>query len=450
MINLSDSMYGLTIAVSAALVLVPGVMMVMRRRDPLGLCLSFLGSAAVTAVVGIVSVIVRTPARPWLLVAVPLVYFLGMFRLGRLKWATRWGGNNDRFALFGSAIVGLSAAVFLVRAPVEWDTRSIWFFHASWFANATTVYGEFPLVERFPDSHVDYPPLMPSFGAFAWLFGDPRNDWIVQSAAALLTLSAIGVLSIIVARATASARGRVLAAGATAFAALAAIRGNGLNGYVDGLVAVLVSILTIAAFRRDDPPLVLVAAVALALAKNEGYAFLVVVILPLFLLRGRSVRPLLPGLGIGLIWAPAIRAMGPALESWQPLNALPWSPDFGVRLDGIVRAVLSDPIMIISLVLWVGALLRSFAKRASPETLVTVGGMGAVAGALLLVIVVMYLATPHDALPKDLGWHLKTSVNRLLMHPALVLVTGAIFGILAVWSAPIGRMPAGSSVTSPR
>lgn len=448
MTNLSGPVYGLTIAVSAAVVLVPGVMMVIRRRDPLGLCLSFVGSGVVTALVGVVSVIIRTPARPWFFAAVPLVYVIGMFRLGRLKWATRWGGNQDRVALLGSAIVGLSAAVFLVRAPVGWDARSIWFFHASWFANATTVYGEFPLVERFPHAHTDYPPLTASFGAFAWLFGDPLNDWIVQSAAALITLSAIGVLSIMVSRATTSALGRALAAGATTFAALAVIRGNGLNGHVDGLVAVLVSTLAIVAFRRDDPPLVLIAAVALALAKNEGYAFLVVVIFPLYLFRGRSVRPLLPGLGIGLIWAVAIRAAGPALESWQPFNALPWSPDFGARFDEIVRVVLSDPMLLAAMALWAGALLLVFAKQTAHNTRVTVGGMGAVAGALLLAVVTMYLATPHDALPRNLGWHLFTSADRLVMHPALVLVTGAIYGIVAGWSVPISRTHAGTPVTT--
>ncbi len=450
MINLSDSLYGLTIAVSAAIVLVPGVMMIMRRRDPLGLCLSILGSGVVTALVGVVSVIIRTPAKPWLLAAVPLVYVIGMFRLSRLKWVTRWGGNNDRFALFGSAIVGLSAAVFLVRAPVGWDARSIWFFHASWFADASTVYGEFPLVERYPHSHMDYPPLTASFGAFAWLFGELRNDWIVQSATALITLAAIGVLSIIVARAATSARGRMLAAGATTFAALGVIRGNGLNGHVDGLVAVLVSILAIAAFRRDDPPLVMITALALALAKNEGYAFLVVVVLPLYLLRGRSIRSLLPGIGIGLIWVVAIRATGSVLESWQPFNTLPWSPEFGARLEAIVRAMLSDPMLLASIALWVGTLILVFAKRTSHKTRVTVGGMGAVAGALLLVIVVMYLATPHDTLPRNLGWHLFTSVDRLVMHPTLVLVTGAIFAIVAGWSAPIGSTQTQIRVSLPQ
>lgn len=426
-------MSGLTAVLLACLILVPGVLMIIRRRDALGLCLALLGAGVVTSLAGLAAVIAHTTTRPWFFISILLTYLAGVLSLMRLGWLPRPHGVNYGPALMGAATVGLTTgAIFLLRAPVQWDARSIWFFHASWFAHPSTVYVEYASNSAVLFSHPDYPPLAPSFGAFAWLFGDPSNDWVAQTATGVLTLAAIGVLAILVARKMVTVEGQLIVGSVTAVLALGVIQGNSLDGYVDGLAAVLIATLAVMAFRSIDPPAIALVALATALVKNEALLFLAIVVLPLYLLRRRSIGPLLPGILAGLAWIGAVRAADVLSTPWRLENVLPWSSDFALRLQDIISALLSDPSFRRVSVLWLGSVVIAWAARAPRNFWRPLLGMGAVAGGLFSVLVAAYLASP-DAL----ALHLDRSADRLLMHPSLVLCVGALLGLVGLLSSRV-------------
>ena len=402
--------------------------MIIRRKDPMGLCLGLLGAGIVTSLAGLSAVISHTTTRPWFIASVLFVYVAGPVLLGRHGWRPETNGIADRFSLLGSAIGGITAAIFLLRAPVYWDARSIWFFHASWFADPSTIYVEF--AQGISYSHPGYPPLAPSFGAFTWLLFNPSNDWIAQTATGVLTLAATGAVAILVARNATTGFGRVAVAALTTVLLLGITRGRGLDGYVDGLAALLVVGLVLMAFQPDDSPLIAVFALAAALVKVEALLFLVILILPLYVLRRRPLAPLIPGIAAGMAWTVGMRASGSALGSWHLGNVFPWSPDFVDRAQTIVAGLVSEPMIGLTFVLWLGAILIVFAAKASAKVKRELFAMGTVAGALLAILVAVYLATPFD-----LDWHLSTSADRLLIHPSMVLTVGALVALTSLLAA---------------
>jgi hypothetical protein len=338
----------------------------------------------------------------------------------------------DWYALLGSATVASTVIVFLSRAPVRWDARSIWFFHASWFADKTTPYAvAVASTTAYGFSHLDYPPLTASIGAFAWRLGNPRNDWIPQFATGILTLACCAVLAILISRYVNSAWERLAVGLISTLLFLAIIRGNGLDGYVDGLAALLVTVLVVMAFSAKDDQVVIIFAIAAALVKNESFVFLVAVIVPLYLLRRRSIRPLVPGLVMGTAWIIAIRTTGIALESWRPANAFPWSPAFGDRMITILGEIVSSPSLWLAAAIWIGALILHRTANASKATLEVLIGTGIVAGTIVAIELGMYLATPF----LDVRAHLETSVDRLLILPSMALLTGGLIGVAGAWMA---------------
>lgn len=416
---------GAVLAVAAAFaVLAPGCLLLLRRRDPMSLMLAIISAAIVTSAAGLLAVITRTPTRPWFVAVVPMVYLLGAVRRG--KGPDR--GVPAPWLVAGTSVgaIGAAAVPFLYRAPVQWDARSIWFFHASWFAAPRTAYTDLVVVGQF--SHPDYPPLTASMGGFSWFFGDNRNDWIPQTATGVVTVAAIGILALLVSGSAVSPHARVLTGIAGAGVAVSVLQGNGFDGYVDGTSAALLTVLVMLAIVDEpDPAAVIVAALAVALVKNEAFVFLVVVVTPLCLLRHLRLAWLVPGIVAGAAWAVAIRLPGPELESWHPSNISPWSVDFGDRLRTIVEAIAADEMLRSTALLWLGSLLLALSSR-SDRARRFAGIAGAVGGTLIVVIVGMYLATPSVRVG-GLDLHLETSADRLLMHPSLVLGIGAVAAI---------------------
>jgi hypothetical protein len=156
---------------------------------------------------------------------------------------------------------------------------------------------------------------------------------------------------------------------------------------------------------------------------------LILIIVPLYLLRRRSLLPLVPGLISGTAWIIAIRTTGVALESWHPLNALPWSLDFTNRVGTILVAIALVPILGLAIVIWVGTVVVDLALKTPRTTLQIVIGTGIVAGAMMTIQLGMYLATPF----LDIRLHLEPSVDRLMMLPSIVLLAGGLIGIVEAW-----------------
>jgi hypothetical protein len=406
----------------ASIAILPGVLLWIRRWDPMGWCIGFLGASVATSIAALAAVVAGTATRPWFLVMAIFLYAAGLFRLlreGPLRGADPLG---DRWALLGWLIIGATTLVYLYRAPVHYDPRSIWFFHASWFTSPDVAYVDLlPL----PFPHPDYPPLVPSFSAFTWLFGNDRNDWIAQTTTGLLTLVAIGGLVVLLTRGIRSPGLRAVAGGLATLAVLGVIQEYGFDGHADGITAVAVATLCLVAILGDDPPLGAVAAVAAVLAKSEGAVFVLVVILPLYLLLRRSLRPLIPALVLGAGWVAAVTVAGSRGEEWHLSAIFPWSDRFLERLGAIAGSLTGNGVFIAAAVLWLGAVLVSWGRRERGLSQVLIAGGAGLA--LLLSIVVFYLASS-----RDLQWHLDTSAHRLVLHPSLVLVVGAGLGFVAV------------------
>lgn len=427
MIDSTSASAGFLAVLVACAVLVPGIAMLLRRRDPLGFCTALLGSGLATAVAGLLSVATHTITWPWYLSGVLAIYLSGIVAVAMWGWRPSVRFGADVQALLGAAVAMSTGIVFVLRAPVQWDARSIWFFHGSWFADPSTIYLQQASQAEF--SHPDYPPLAPSFSAFAWLFGDNSNDWIPQVATAVLALAAIAILGVIVGRQMSTASGRVALGAVAAFCAMAVTRGNGLDGYVDGISAVLIAILAASALVPVDKDVVVIVAAAAAMTKNETLVFLVIVIVPVFLLMHRSVAPLVPGIAIGVTWRAVMMASDVASTSWQFGNVLPWSSGFTNRIGTILTEFASDRVLAFGIVLYIGSLLVAWAAggpRESRTPLLVMGGIGLGLG---LLMALFYLATPYDLL-----WHLDRSADRLLMHSALAFCVGSAIGLGTLWA----------------
>jgi hypothetical protein len=443
----SGSLVALLAVGLACIILVPGVMFALGRGDAVGLCLGILGAAITTSCAALCALAFRTPTVTWLVIFVPLLWAVGVARATRHRTSSNPRGSAfDPAAFLGAATAALSTGWLLARAPVAWDGRSIWFFHASWLRDPQTVYAAIPAAVNI---HADYPPFAASFGAFAWLLADTRNDWLPQIATGVLAATACSLLAILVVRSATTNLSAALLAALGTMAFLGVTNGRSFDGYQDGLLAALVAIVALLAFTAWDTQIALIAAVALALTKNEGLVFLVVILIPAYLLAKRPIRSLMPGLVLGVAWLVGVRMAGLGSDGWILDAVLPWSGGFLDRLSTIGRAMVADPILLLALILWIGAVLAITASTSQPHLLRTVIGMGAIALALLIVEAVFYLATPAD-----LTWHLTNSVDRLVLSPAMVLTAAGLVGTIGAWGAEVrvgrGGVAEGTSPTASR
>lgn len=446
MIESGNVAVGTAAVIAAGIILVPPVAMMLRRRDAMGMCLSVLGSGVVTSMAGLAALISDTPTRPWFLVTIPLIYGAGFFQIIRKGWRNPPDRLSDRRAVIGAFVAGvIPATVFLLRAPVQWDARSIWFFHASWFAHPSTVYADHATSPVVLFSHPDYPPLAPSFGGFAWLFGEPANDWVAQTATGVLVLAGCAVLAILIVRGIVNTLGQMVVGAVAMLLALGILQGNSLDGYVDGLSAFLIASLALMAYRSSDPAAIAVVGSAASLVKNETLVFLLFVIFPIYLVRRRPIGPLLPGVIVGIAWAIAIRASGAPSTSWLIENMTPWSAEFSQRAGAISRGLLTDQVLRYAAIIWLGSGIIAWALRASSTIRRELLGMGTVGAGLLAVVAMAYLASPQD-----LAWHLDRSADRLLMHVSLVLFAGAAIGLVGIWSPPETRRACTAAVSELR
>lgn len=446
MIGLDGPAEGLAATALTVGILVPPFLLAWRRTDPLAAGAAVLAAAVTTSLAGTIAVITRTPSTPWLVLAVPALY-VAAFELRRRRPHDA-SEPRSRWSVAGpaAAITSAAAVVPVLQPPVGWDARSIWYFHASWFGRDVP-YGE--LAREAPFSHPDYPPWSASFGGFAWLFADARNDWVPQFATALLTVVAVVVLAVMVASVASSRRSAAAWSAATALAAVSLVGTNGFDGYVDTVAAVLVTVVILGAALDDADPLVLVvAAASAALAKNEALLFLVGVALPLHVLSGRlrigrGARVLAPGLGAGVIWAVSIRTYDLDLESWQLANVLPWSTDWTGRLGATVGTLAGLSTLHGAVLLWAGALLFALSGNPRARRLALVTGVGAVG--LLGVITLGFLMSPQSGVD-GLQGHLDYAADRLALHPAILLSAGSLATAAAALRPATAPVPSADSV----
>jgi hypothetical protein len=356
----------------------------------------------------------------------------------RHRGLTGPGASSDSSTVLLLPAGGLVAFATVLRPPVAWDARSIWWFHAKWFEQGGAAVVDAMRNPAFSFSHPDYPPFAPATNAAAWLVDGTQSAKHAQIVTALLTLSAVSLLGYAIWRLFAPRLG-VRTATAASCLVVAASYGvarvdPATNGYVDVLWAA--SFATACVFLLASPKShealrwgALMLAVA-ALTKNEGLvaaSFVAALTVIRYGLHRRVVAWLSLGLAPGVAWILIIRILGVVSESADQSRSgrlFALDPAVTSRIGPAARSV-ADHVGLVTVaaagvslagLVLVGPLRRKLSGSLAPW--MWVAWLGTVAS----------LAFAYVVSSRPLAWHLRTSVTRTTIAPNLVLLAeGAIW-----------------------
>ena len=258
----------------------------------------------------------------------------------------------DSPAVFWVLLGGVIPFLTVLRA-VGWDARSIWWFHAKWWAEGGGALVDAMRNPAFVFSHADYPPLASATNGALWaLFGGRSLDQ-AQFVTAVLGLSAAAVLGHAVMRLFAGRLPGVVVA-ATAALLIAACYGLagvdlGTNGYVDFLwsVAFAAAAVFLLASPRSEAALrwgSLMLAASM-LTKNEAL-IAGIVLGALAVIRYRfGWRPLVwiaTAAAPGVLWLVLTRVIGAysdAIDQWRTSELLHLDHEVTTRIVPSLHAV---------------------------------------------------------------------------------------------------------------
>ena len=365
------------------------------------------------------------------------------------------GTSRESYAPLLLPLAGLLPFLTVRRAPYEWDARSIWWFHARWFADGGTAVWGAMRNPAFAFSHPDYPPLAPATnGAFWWISGAESLKQ-AQIVSAILTLSAVAVFAFsvwYVVRRVLPGWAAIVAAGVLVLAVYgvagvdSSSQAPGTNGYVDVLwsaafAAGCVFVLT----TRGDPMALRWGALCLAVAaltKNEGLVAVALVVV-LALVRCRFKRPagiwLVCSLVPGVSWLVVARVVGADSEylgNSKTTSLLQLEPHVLRRVSPAFQSVwgqMSTVVVVTASVSFLGLLVATGARRVLSTTAwpwMWVAWLATTAS-----VVYAYVVSPAG-----LTWHLRTSVDRTTIAPRLIVLAECLVwgsaAIAALRSSP--------------
>jgi uncharacterized membrane protein (Fun14 family) len=401
-------------------------------------------TALLAGSLGTIGVLLRLPAGFTIIGTLALSATAGAVVIRRAA-RERAARESESYLPLLLPIAGLLPFLTVRRAPYEWDARSIWWFHARWFADGGAAVWDAMRNPAFAFSHPDYPPLAPATNGALWWISGSTSLKQAQIVTAIVTLSAVAVLGFAVWYAVRRALPgwvAVVVAGVLVLATygVASIDSltlaPGTNGYVDVLwsAAFAAGCVFVLATDRDPVALrwgALCLAVA-ALTKNEGLVAVVLVVV-LALVRHRFTRRAVIWLGCslvpGLAWLVVARVAGAESEylgSSKTTQLLRLDPDVLRRISPAADGVWQQMSSIVIVVAGVSVLGLLIATRARRE----------LSGTSWPWMWIAWLATTTSVVyayvvsPAPLHWHLRTSVDRTTMAPRLILLTEAL-----VWGA---------------
>ena len=354
--------------------------------------------------------------------------------------------------LFGVLIVGVCfphGLYSILRLPlVDWDARSIWFFHgkAIWLHRGITP--DFFANAPYAWSHLDYPLLIPVQAAVVGVFRGAWSEMAVKGFLGLNFMAYLGVL-----HATLVGRGwSRLHAWAASVMVMGIALPSYLNGYADNHYAMPLMLAALLAFQphRDGGDLAMVGVlVCFALnVKNEAapYVLLGAVLWCVWWyasrvgnqnevagerrrgVSGYGVSILLLGTVPFLLWmlfksvhgiegdlqlGARVLTPGDSLALWMQraprvLNAIGWG-----------HAAMHTPLMLVGLLAlsaWGLLLARRSGKGGQSCFTYEERALWS-----LLMVVHLLVMTVYGLTPYDVRWHLGNSLNRLLVFPVLIL-----------------------------
>ncbi|MBN1557822.1 MAG: hypothetical protein JW951_06715 [Lentisphaerae bacterium] len=332
------------------------------------------------------------------------------------------------------------AFVLVHDTPVlEWDARSIWFFHGKALALDGGVTRAFFGNPLYGWSHLDYPLLLPAQAA--WL-ATLTGEWNDYACRAFLGVNLAAWFALLTAVFRARRMPWWLAGGAGVFILARQTEGY-VNGYADNhyALALALALMLLCTPRGGARPALIALLLGYAAAlKNEAFLYAALIAAGTaawyaLRRRGRVVsRPARLGVWIGLtgllpgaLWLgfrslayvrPADAALIPNWGDLGRIGAL--LGERGVAAARGLRACyIESGVPVLLAVLGVLAVLRTSAARRGRAGVRLGSGDAALLlafPALNVLIFAMFLFTPYD-----LGWHMGTAAGRLTFLPELLL-----------------------------
>jgi len=397
-------------------------------------------AALVTGSVGTIVVLLRLPAA-FLAIGTVVVSAAAGFVVVRTARRGRAGAAPESYLPLLLPVVGLFPFLTVRRAPFEWDARSIWWFHASWFADGGAAFWHAMQNPALAFSHPDYPPLASATNGALWWVSGSESLKQAQIVTAILTLSAVAAFAFSVWYAVhrlLPGWAAIVGAGVLVIAAYG-VAGEGkstqalaTNGYVDVLwsAAFAAGCVFVLAAKRSPEALrwgALCLAVA-ALTKNEGLVAVVLVVV-LALVRYRFRRPapawLAGALVPGVSWLVVPRLAGAESEyltNSRTRELLRLEPDVLRRISPAISGVwheMSEIVLVAAGISVLGLLVATRARRELSATAwpwMWIAWLGTMTS-----IVYAYVVSP-DPVPL----HLLSSVDRTTVAPRLVLLAESL------------------------
>lgn len=382
-------------------------------------------------------------------------------------WAIAWVGASWALAFWlwrrGRALIDLEvppltvvvlvlvsaiALMSILRAPIGWDARTLWWFHAEWIEEGGDAFAEAATTPATSWAHADYPPFASAaVASVRSIGGGVDSSRLAQAVSTLVSWSALLLIGVGL---CATLRGRRwwlegTFAGVVLLGIAGALRGDGsiTSGYVDYLWSCLAAAAAVflLAHRRTRSAVIIgsICLAGAALTKNEGLVAGVLLCV-LALLRHRSTRRDLPivaaALVPGICWAVLARVLGATsdvAEGGNPTGLLRGDPEVWDRLRPTLRALsevrysipITVTVAVCAITAVLGAIALSDTRRRSEvgsDLWLWISAMGMVG-----LMVAAYLVSPLD-----ITFHLRAASRTMLAPTIVVLVSATIWVRLAV------------------
>ncbi|GAA2615357.1 hypothetical protein GCM10010399_52940 [Dactylosporangium fulvum] len=444
-----------TVLAALALLVVAGLPLAyaFTRSWPLSLVLSPLtGAVTVTAAV-----------LPMLWIGGALWAYLPMAFVGTvlLAWHLRRRPPVPHGSWLSAAILTVPLLFpFLTafRAPNDWDAHAIWWLHAGMLLEGADYTREVMGNPAMVFTHPDYPPLNSSAVALAWGVLDTRDFFAAQFVSSAVTGASIAMLGYAVRVVTAAAPPLLswsgsIAAGLSLWFPTYTAPAAGLS---DAMCAAAFTAGAVLLLFARDPfdtrvlPITLLLLGCAPLMKNEGVSLVGVLAVVATVRHRRAWRRAawswLP-FGVGVVWSLTARAFGAktdVLSSGRFGQLLQGDPEIRHRFSPIGTTLwgIADSVVLFAAG---GALLgvlllrkrrRALGLGADPWLWLVIGGYSA-------FLTLIYLVTPYDV-----GWHLATSADRVLIPVAAMACTSAVCWIIVALSPTPRPGPSPGSVAA--
>ncbi|MEV0561389.1 hypothetical protein [Dactylosporangium sp. NPDC050588] len=418
------------VALAVLILIVAGLPLgyALTRAVPLALVVAPIAGAAVATAAVLLMLAFTGPLVAWFIPVYALTFALAW----RLRHRPRLPLSGWRDALLVSVPL-VPPLLPLAAKPVGTDAHLIWWLHAGWFTHGGDYAREAISNPILGFTHPDYPPLASAPVALVWELLGIRTFYPAHLVTGFLTFSAIAM--VVYAVRVATARGPALlswpAAIAAGYAAWTPFWRSPTDGFSDAMCACAFAAAAVLILLARPAPGQLTLAVFLAstaaLMKNEGVSLVAALALVATVKYRRELRraaPLWIPLGVTAVWSVTARllhAKTDVLAAGSFSALLHGDPAILGRLPDIY-ASFTDRIGWLAVLTIAAAVLGNvlLRQRRAELDLGADGWLWVIAALHTAGLVLIYTVTPYD-----LGWHLRTSIDRVTIVLAVLACASA-------------------------